>query len=132
MINEQNFRTKKNGEPYFRCYCTKPELIENYDKAVADTAQVWSCHHRMEKYFPMETLKAIGWYYDCLPEELIFLTKSEHHSLHIKGRALSEKTKRKTSETMKGHKVSKETKRKMAEKRKLFWEKRKLLSKSNS
>lgn len=33
---------------------------------------------------------------------------------------------------MKGHKVSEETKRKMTEKRKLYWEKRHLLSNQNN
>lgn len=78
MICDARFHIKKNGEPGCQCFCTRPELIENYDKAIADTTQVWDCHHRMEKYFPQKTLIAIGWYYDCEPEELIFLTEEEH------------------------------------------------------
>lgn len=81
MINEKYFRLKKNGEPYSNCYCRHPELIENYAKAVADTTQVWEVHHKMEKCFPQKTLVAIGWYYDCEPEELIFLTEEEHKKL---------------------------------------------------
>lgn len=68
--------------PQSRIFCDKPELIENYDKAIADTTQIWECHHRMEEYFPRKTLIAIGWYYDCRPDELIFLTKKEHQHLH--------------------------------------------------
>ena len=44
MINEQGFRTKKNGEPYWNCLCKKPELIENYDKVIADKKHIWVCH----------------------------------------------------------------------------------------
>ena len=29
-------------------YCYEPELVENYDKAMADTEQLWVCHHRVE------------------------------------------------------------------------------------
>ena len=102
MINKRNFITKKNGEPNCYCFCTKPELIENYDLAITDKTQTWDCHHKMEKYFPRETLKAIGWYYDCEPDELIFLTKEEHISLHHKGKSHSKETKRKISKTNKG------------------------------
>lgn len=90
MINKQVFRLKKNGEPNCKCFCRHPELIENYDKAIADTTQTWDCHHRMEKYFPRKTLIAIGWYYDCEPEELIFLTPAEHRKIDSFCKRLSE------------------------------------------
>lgn len=50
MINEQVFRIRKNGKPYSNCLCTTPNLIENYDKAIADKTQTWICHHRLETY----------------------------------------------------------------------------------
>lgn len=128
MINEQVFRLKKNGEPNCNCFCRNPELIENYEKAIADATQTWECHHRMEKYFPRKTLIAIGWYWDCEPEELIFLTRAEHNSLHKKGHSVTEETKQKMSEAKKGNtnakgkvpwnkgkRHSEETKRKMSE-----------------
>ena len=96
MISEKMFRLNKNGEPYCDCYCRNPELIENYEKAIADTTQTWDVHHKMEKYFPQKTLKAIGWYYDCEPEELIFLTPSEHHKI--------DSCSKRQSEAMKNHK----------------------------
>ena len=111
MINEQRFRLKKNDEPCCNCYCRHPELIENYDKAMADNTQIWEVHHRMEKYFPQKTLIAIGWYYDCEPEELIFLTPTEHRKIDSfckrmseakKGKKFSEEHKRKMSEAFKG------------------------------
>jgi hypothetical protein len=110
MINEARFRLKKNGEPNSMCFCRHPELIENYDKAIADKTQTWEVHHRMEKYFPQKTLIAIGWYYDCEPEELIFLTPTEHRKI--------DSFCKRVSEAMKGRKFSEETKRKMSEAKK--------------
>lgn len=128
MINKRRFRTKKNGEPDSRCFCTEPELIENYDKAVADTTQTWECHHRLETHnsdgekrlieLSPEELVALGMYYNRPPEELIFLTKSEHTSLHFKEKirgSFSEEHKRKLSDAKKGKHLSEEHKRKMAE-----------------
>lgn len=123
MISK-SFRIKNNGEPYSRCFCTRHELIENYDKAAADTTQVWDCHHRMEKYFPQKTLIAIGWYYDCEPEELIFLTPTEHRKIDsmckrdseaMKGKKHSEETRKKISEAKKGMKLSEEHRKKLSE-----------------
>ena len=78
MINEQRFRLKKNGEPNCNCFCRHPELIENYDKAVADETQTWDCHHRREDTFSQKELIERDEYYDVEPEALIFLTKAEH------------------------------------------------------
>ena len=72
-------------------YCKEYTKIENYDLAVSDTTQTWHCHHRDEvRTLPsgmvvlrtVEELKENGRYYDCPPNELIFLTKSEHSRLH--------------------------------------------------
>ena len=93
MINEQVFRLKKNGEPYWNCYCRHPELIENYDKAIADTTQVWECHHRFEALFTKEQLIKYNWYFDVEPNCLIFLTLADHSYLHMKGKKLSEEHK---------------------------------------
>lgn len=87
--------------------CDTPELIENYDKAIADTTQTWQCHHRLETHnsdgerrlvdITAKELKALGMYYNRPPEELIFLTVSEHRKLHQIGKPAP----------MKGHKQSK-------------------------
>lgn len=148
MITKQHFRIKKDGTVYRNCYCRHLELIENYDKAIADTTQTWQCHHRLETHnsdgerrlvdISKEELIALGMYYDRPPEELIFLTSAEHMNLHHKGMKHSEETRRKMSvaqshkklsedhkvkisKTMKGHKVSSETKVKMAAARKAYW-----------
>ena len=77
MINNRAFY----GSPSIR-FCDKPELIENYDKAVADTTKVWECHHRLEEFVSKEWLIEHNDYYNVSPNELIFLTKAEHQHLH--------------------------------------------------
>lgn len=86
MISKRQFRMRKNGEPTCYCYCRHPELIENYDKAIADKTQTWECHHRFEALFTKEELIKYNWYYDVSPNCLIFLTKAEHNSLHKGGK----------------------------------------------
>ena len=118
MINKEVFRLKKDRTPYKYCFCRTPELIENRDRAVNDQSQMWCCHHRLETHtsegerrlvdISKEELIALNMYYDRPPEELIFLTKSEHMSLHTKGKSTWNKGK-------KGKRHSEETKRKMSE-----------------
>ena len=132
MISEEQFRTKKNGTPYKTCYCRQPELIENYSKAIADNSEIWACHHRLETHNSNgerrlvdilgTELIALDLYYDRPPEELIFLTQSEHMRLHrigkpgaMKDKHHSEETKRKMSESHKGKPKSEEHKRKLSE-----------------
>lgn len=90
MISENYFRIKSNGEPDYRCYCRHPELIENYDLAVADTTQTWEVHHRLECCFTQKFLKEMGLYYDVEPEALIFLTSSDHRKIDSKCKRQSE------------------------------------------
>ena len=132
MISEEQFRTKKDGTPYKSCYCRQPELIENYSKAIADNSEIWACHHRLETHNSNgerrlvdilgTELIALDLYYDRPPEELIFLTQSEHMRLHrigkpgaMKDKHHSEETKRKMSESHKGKPKSEEHKRKLSE-----------------
>lgn len=125
MINEQKFKLKKDRTPCKYCFCRTPELIENYEKAVNDTTQVWQCHHRLETHnsdgerrlvdISSAELIALGMYYDRPPEELIFLTSAEHMYLHHKGMKHSEEHRKKISEANKGKHLSEETKKKMSE-----------------
>lgn len=127
MIREEQFKLKKDGTANSICYCRTPELIENYDKAIADDSQVWECHHRLETHnsdgekrlvnLLAEELKALDMYFNRPPEELIFLTTSEHERLHKEGKKRgprSEEWKRKLSEALKGRKHSEEHKRKLS------------------
>lgn len=69
------------------------DLIENYDKAKADNFKGWDIHHRDEiRLLPSgmiairtrEELIENDRYYNCSPNELIWLTRSEHIRLHRK------------------------------------------------
>ena len=113
MINIQNVS-------YF-C-CEDISLIENYDKAINDTTQVWDCHHKLEirdnKSYSKKEMMNQGLYYNRPANELMFLTRSEHMKLHYPYLKYNEKTdeiKQKISNTLKGKPKSEETKRKIAE-----------------
>lgn len=126
---------------HVKFFCREdPSLIENYDKAIADTSQIWECHHRLEIQGSVITskkeLKEQGLYYHRPACELIFLTKVEHTSLHHKGLAKpkSEAHRKKLAEAHKGKKFSEETRRKMskaAKGKKLSEETKKKLSEAN-
>lgn len=115
MINEKKVRR----------FCNEDiSLIENYDKAMTDMAHTWHCHHRLEvgedgEIISMDDLKKYGLYYDRPASELIFLTRSEHKSLHSKN--ISQETRKKLSESMKGkqnflgHHHTEEHRRKISE-----------------
>lgn len=127
--------------------CKDFTKIENYSQAVLDTSQTWECHHRLETHYlkngkwierevevSREELKEDNLYFDRPASELIFMTKTEHISMHnrnrydkdtftTKGMCFSEETKTKISVAHKGKRHSDEAKEKMSEKRKnnYFW-----------
>ena len=84
------------NERLVKRYC-KDDIskIENYEKAVNDNTQVYEIHHRNELTLDgkfahtKEDLIRINMYYDRPCNELIFLTKAEHTSLHMKVRPWS-------------------------------------------
>ena len=83
-----------------RSYCRNYENIENFDKAVNDTTQIWECHHRLELEktggvcdVTKQDLIDWGIYYDRPADELIFLTKAEHRKLHHTGKEVSNRGK---------------------------------------
>ena len=94
------------SESYKKYCCEDPSLIENYDKAISDTTQIWEIHHRGEVLpcgrFSRDDLKKFGLYYNRPASELIFLTSSEHQRLHLKGVQKSEATKKAISDGLKG------------------------------
>ena len=114
----------------YKQYCKEPEKIENYEKAKVDDFVGWECHHRLETHnsdgerrlvdITKKELIALGMYYNRPPEELIFLTASEHSSFN-KGKKRSDETRKKMSEAAKGnknalgHHHSEETRKKMSE-----------------
>lgn len=71
-----------------KSYCCEDiTKIENYEKAVNDKEQHWVCHHRNEITMNLrkKALKRKGLYYNRPASELIFLTNSEHSTLHAQG-----------------------------------------------
>ena len=115
----------------FKYYCKDYKNIENYEKAKADDFKNWEVHHRLETHnsdgerrlvdITADELKALDMYYNRPADELIFLTIYEHSRLHMKGKHLSEETRKKISSASKGnkyalgHKHSEEAKNKIAE-----------------
>ena len=90
--------------------------IENYDKAVNDTTQIWHCHHRTEIWWNCSKQDLID--NDCYNDrkacELIFLTPTEHLRLHMQGRSVSVDTRKKMSDANLGKVLSYKTKLKMS------------------
>ena len=95
-------------------YCKDDDisLIENYDKAIADTTQTWICHHRDEVkvlpsgikvYRSVDDLIENGRYYHCPANELIFLTKEEHNKLHFNDKKHTKAHNNAISNGLKGH-----------------------------
>ena len=110
----------------YKQYCKEPEKIENYEKAKKDNFKGWNCHHRLQTWnsdgkrrdvdITASELKALGMYYNRPASELIFLTESEHSSLHKKGKKFSEEHKKKLSDSWDYDKhFTEETRRKMRE-----------------
>lgn len=95
--------------------CEDISLVENYEKAVADTTQTWHCHHRLEDNgYTEQQLKDLKLYYGRPASELILLTPFEHLSLHHKGKPKSEEHRRKIGESQRGKVIPNETKYKLS------------------
>lgn len=82
-------------------YCKDYIYIENYQKALEDLDTTWECHHKLEigdgYRNTIDDLIMMNLYYNRPPEELIFLKRSEHMSLHFKGVAKSKEQRSKIS-----------------------------------
>ena len=113
------------NEKYAKKYCRDDlSKIENYEQAIADKTQTWDLHHRLELTLDGEfalsiaQLKMHDMYYNRPYYELIFLTHAEHRQLHMKGRTVTDETRRRMSESHKGRTFSEEHRRKMSEAKK--------------
>ena len=105
MISKKHF----NPNDKWCCYCMTPELIENYDLAIADKEKVWICHHRKEEFYTSKELVEMGMYFNVSPEDLVFCrSEKEHHKYSHKGVE-------KVAECHRGKKHSEETKIKISE-----------------
>ena len=108
------------NEYYAKSFCCEDiSLIENYDKAIADTTQTWDCHHRVEILpcgrFSTDDLIKFGLYWKRPASELIFLTKTEHNRLHKTGVLRSDATKKAISDAKKGIPLSEAHKKAISE-----------------
>ena len=98
------------SESKLKRVCKDFRDIENYEEAVKSPEQ-YDLHHRKEietlddgtvVLRSMKDLKDLDLYYHRPAEELIFLSHSEHMSMHHKGKKNSAETRAKMSEANKG------------------------------
>lgn len=89
-------------------YCKEYQKIENYEKAIS-SSEVYDLHHRLEftpfsgKRISSKMLKELGLYYNQEPEAFIFLSHSEHTTLHQLGKDrsnVSKKTRKQISNSL--------------------------------
>ena len=106
-------------------FCDDFTHIENYNEAIADNSKVWECHHRLETHnsdgekrlvqLTIAELKALQMYYHRPADELIFLPKDEHITLHRQGyHHLSEEGIANVVKAHRGKKASDETRLKQS------------------
>ena len=60
-------------------FCRNPELVENYDLAIADTENVWICHHRLEEFYTRKELIAMKKYFGRPAEEIVLCKNQKEH-----------------------------------------------------
>jgi len=86
--------------------CKEYKQVENYEAAIADKEELWVLHHR--KLEPSRVTKKDlierNEFYDVAPEELIFLTRSEHMRVSNEGKTYDKSVKDKISQTKVGKK----------------------------
>ena len=122
MISKKYF----NPNNKWCCYCMTPELIENYDLAIADKQNIWICHHRKEEFYTSKELIELKMYFNVPPEDLVFCRNTKEHRKYPhkgdentidfhKGKKRSEETKKNISEALKGRSLSEDHKKKLSE-----------------
>ena len=106
---------------YWKSYCSEPiDKIEHYEEALAENFKGWCMHHRLEiksdgTRVSAKELIDKGLYFGRPAEELVFMRREEHISLHSKDKHLSAETRQKISESLKGKHRSEEHSKKIAE-----------------
>lgn len=81
-------RNAQNREYIKTRVCKEYWKVENYELAKSDNFKGWCMHHRLELHpdcslrFTKKSLIKLGLYYNRPPNELIWLTISEHGRLH--------------------------------------------------
>ena len=111
-------------------FCKDYHLCECYEKAI-NSSESYFLHHIQGENISKEELIEKDLYYDCEPENLRWVTKTEHNKIHMTGKKgenhplfgkeFSEEHRRKLSLAKKGKKrkpFTDEHKRKMSEAKK--------------
>lgn len=142
MYIRRYFGGKMINEKYTKSFCNNYTEIENYQEAVNDTSQTWDCHHKKEitESKSRQQLIKEGLYYNRPPEELIFLTRTEHTKAHMIGKHFSEEVRKRMSESIKRSRtpelrkrisesmkksITPEFRKRMSESMRLYWLKKK-------
>lgn len=89
-------RSRNNKQMFAYCIPEQIEQIENYELAKESNFNGWHIHHRLETHnsdgekrlvnLSKAELIALDMYYNRPASELVFLTASEHTSLHNRSR----------------------------------------------
>ena len=105
--------TTRNQKANWNAFCSEPlELVENYQKALAENFKGWCMHHRLEiqldgTIVSKQQLIDQNLYYGRPANELIFMRNGEHTTLHNNNRSYD--TRKKLSEASKNRVFSKDT-----------------------
>ena len=104
-----NMLMTKTAKKYIKSkldICKNIELVENFELALAADFRGWILHHRLGEFIDTQLLKDLNLYENRPPEELKFVTKSEHIGLHNHQREVHDKEawKKKMSESLTGKK----------------------------
>lgn len=94
----------------YKKFCKDYDKVEGYERAL-HSDEPYFIHHKQGIYASVEELKEYGWYYNCPPDCVMWVTKSEHDAIHNAHRRLE--TRKKISEANKGHIVSEDARRKI-------------------
>lgn len=83
----------------YKKFCKDYDKVEGYERALSSD-EPYFIHHKQGIYISQEELIELGWYYDCPPDCLMWVTKSEHSAIH--NAHIRYETRKKLSEASKG------------------------------
>lgn len=83
----------------YKKFCKDYDKVEGYERAL-HSDEPYFLHHKQGIYMSVDEMKEYGWYFDCPPDCLMWVTKSEHKRLH--NAHMRFETRKKKSDSMKG------------------------------
>lgn len=99
----------------YKKFCKDYDKVEGYERALSSD-EPYFIHHKQGIYISVEELIELGWYYDCPPDCLMWVTRSEHNAIH--SAHIRYEHRRKLSESHKGKPKSDEHRKKLSEAKK--------------